>query len=106
MMCSECLVILSDPLTFEVTDIHKYLQIFTKFIGPDIAVKSLFTSQLIKSELTAISGPINFVKICKYLCRSTISKVDGSLRITKHSEHIITLFFQKYENLGTELQQH
>ena len=42
IMCSNCLVIINDPLTFEVTDIHKYFQNFTKFIGFNIAIDLLF----------------------------------------------------------------
>ena len=62
-MYSKCLVIISDPSTFVVTDLHKYFQIFTKVFGFDIVVDSLFTSHFVKSESTTISNPINFVKI-------------------------------------------
>ena len=53
---------------------------------------------MVKNNSTAISGPINFMKFWKYLCRSVTSKVDGSLMMTKHSEHIITLSPPKYKN--------
>jgi hypothetical protein len=39
---------------------HKYFQNFSKFIGPDIAISSVFTGQLAKTELMAILDPINF----------------------------------------------
>ena len=39
-MNSDRLVIMSDPLTFEVADPHKYFQNFTKFIGSAMAVDS------------------------------------------------------------------
>jgi len=45
MMCSDRLVVIGDPLTFEVMDQHKYFQSFTKFIGPVIAVDSFFITQ-------------------------------------------------------------
>ena len=38
MMCSKYLVIINDPLTFEVTDFPKYFLKFMKLIGPDTAV--------------------------------------------------------------------
>ena len=47
-MCSDCLVVIEDTSTFEVTDPHKYFQNFTKFIQPVIAIDSSFTGQLVK----------------------------------------------------------
>jgi hypothetical protein len=63
-MGSERLVILSDPSTFKVMDVHKYFQDFTKFIESNMA-NDLF-SQLNKSsfekvESLAILDSINFV---------------------------------------------
>jgi hypothetical protein len=43
-MCSEHLVVISNPLTFEVMDLHKYIQSFTKLIGPAMAVDSCYQS--------------------------------------------------------------
>ena len=37
-MCSECLVPLSDPSTFEVVDVYEYFQKFIDFIGFYMAV--------------------------------------------------------------------
>ncbi len=42
-MCSDCLVPISDPLTFEVMDQYKYFQKFIEFIGFDMAVDLFLT---------------------------------------------------------------
>ena len=39
MMCYDRLVVIEDPLTFEVMDPHKYFQNFTKLTGPINFVK-------------------------------------------------------------------
>ena len=61
IMWSDHLVIICDPLTFEVMDLHKYFQKFMKFIGFNIAVDLLFQADMYKSKSAAILGPINFV---------------------------------------------
>ena len=103
IMCSDCLVIICDTLTFEVMDLHKYFQKFTKFIWPNIAADLLFYKSAWKSKSTAILGPKNFIKFWKYFWRSTTSKVNGSLIMTKQSEHIITPFFSKYINTPSQV---
>jgi hypothetical protein len=66
-MGSERLVILSDPSTFKVMDIHKYFQDFSKFIESNMA-NDLF-SQLNKSsfEKSRVIGHIGLNKFRKFL---------------------------------------
>ncbi len=49
-MCSECLVPLSDPSTFEVVDVYEYFQKFIEFIGFYMAIDSFLTGQLAKTS--------------------------------------------------------
>ena len=49
-MSSDRLAVINDPSAFEVTNALKYFQIFTKFIGLDIAVDSFFQADQKKTS--------------------------------------------------------
>jgi hypothetical protein len=63
-----------------------------------MAIDLVFTGQLVKNESMTLTGLINFVKFGKYLCGSMTLKVDGSLIMTKQSEHIVSCYFKNAKN--------
>ena len=97
LCCSDRLVIIEDPSTFELTDPHKYFQNFYRIYWACYGQQLVFTSQPVKNESLAIAGPINSVKFCKYLCGSVSSKADGSSMMTKRSERHESLYFENTE---------
>ena len=66
-MGSECLVILSNPSTFGVMDIHEYFQEFTKFIESNMANDSTFFKTRLNELRKQVIGHIGLNKIYKIL---------------------------------------
>ena len=58
--------------------------------------ESFITSQ---NESMAVSGPINFVEFCKYLCGPATPKANESLNMAKQLEHVVSYYFQNTVSL-------